>query len=237
MMRPILPPGVPVPEEAPNLDCSIVLASGSAVPSTSRGRPVEILGDPKRSCVRTPHPGSRGAVVEQSASPCPRSPVSGSMGREQRRQLGVRQLGAAERVVRQRGRRLPVTVAGPGEPGREEGPVVTFRFTPDSKYGGSDDDMSEQYEPVTKEEKRRRRRRMACNRCGKRKWESEEAAHAAPVCMTLVSEDDGVDARRPQVRHLYHGVDRRVQEVQACEELEDTHTFAQPTGSKADFES
>ncbi|KAE8773011.1 Guanine nucleotide-binding protein alpha-2 subunit [Hordeum vulgare] len=35
--------------------------------------------------------------------------------------------------------------------------------------------MSEQYEPVTKEEKRRRRRRMACNRCGKRKWESEEA--------------------------------------------------------------
>ncbi|KAI5001095.1 hypothetical protein ZWY2020_011054 [Hordeum vulgare] len=35
--------------------------------------------------------------------------------------------------------------------------------------------MSEQYVVITKKEKRRHRRRMACNRCGKRKWESKEA--------------------------------------------------------------
>ena len=67
--------------------------------------------------------------------------------------------------------------------GRRGGrPVVRFGFTPDSKYNDDESDgMSpEQYDAaagVTKKEKRRRRmrRRMACNRCGKRKWESKEA--------------------------------------------------------------
>ncbi|KAE8795274.1 extra-large guanine nucleotide-binding protein 3 [Hordeum vulgare] len=188
MMRRILPPGAPVPE---NLDYSIALVyDGPPVPyDLPRVDPVEIPTEiPTAESASGPH--TRGLPVAPVVEPV-RLPVSriarcaepaaaarqgsdGSSG-SVNSVLQNEELDDEDDDSRSRSHGSAQSSPGPGSRDGRRAPVVTFGFTPDNKYVGSGDDMSEQYVAVTKQEKRRRRRRMACNRCGKRKWESKEA--------------------------------------------------------------
>ncbi|XP_020157562.1 extra-large guanine nucleotide-binding protein 3 [Aegilops tauschii subsp. strangulata] len=201
MMRRILPPGAPVPEEAPNLDYSIALVyDGPPVPyDLPRVDPVEIPAEiptaEPASGPQTLGGGGRGVPVAPVVEPI-RLPVSRiarcaePAGAARQGGDGDGGGGSSESVnsvlqngefededddSRSRSHGSAQSSPGTGSRDGRRAPVVTFGFTPDSKYGESGDDMSEQYVAVTKQEKRRRRRRMACNRCGKRKWESKEA--------------------------------------------------------------
>ncbi|KAI5009659.1 hypothetical protein ZWY2020_011796 [Hordeum vulgare] len=184
MMRQILPPGAPVPEEAPNLGYSIALVyDGPPVPyDFPRVDPVEIP-----TAERASGPHTRGLPVAPVVE-LVRHPVSrNARCAEPAGQGGDGSSGSVNSVMqneefhdedddsRSRSHGSAQSSPGPGSQDGRRAPVVTFGFTPDSKYGGSGDDMSEQYVAMTKQEKRRCRRRMACNRCGKRKWESKEA--------------------------------------------------------------
>ncbi|KAI5003914.1 hypothetical protein ZWY2020_031157 [Hordeum vulgare] len=188
MMRRILPPGAPVPE---NLDYSIALVyDGPLVPyDLPRVDPVEIPAEiPTAERASGPH--TRGLPVAPVVEPV-RLPVSRvapcAEPATAARQGADGSSGSVNSVLqneefddedgdsRSRSHGSAQSSPGPGSRDGRRAPVVTFGFTPDSKYGGSGDDMSKQYVAVTKQEKRYRRRRMACNRCGKRKWESKEA--------------------------------------------------------------
>ncbi|KAI5014135.1 hypothetical protein ZWY2020_055525 [Hordeum vulgare] len=181
MMRRILPPGAPIPE---NLDYSIALVyDGPPVPyDLPRVDPVEIPAEiPTAERASGPH--TRGLPVVPVVEPV-RLPVSriarcaepaAASGGDGSGSANCATRSSTTRTTTRSRRDGSQTARGPGSRDGRRAPVVTFGFTPGNKYGGSGDDMSEQYVAATKQEKRRRRRRMACNRCGKRKWESKEA--------------------------------------------------------------
>ncbi|KAM0893455.1 hypothetical protein ACQ4PT_025073 [Festuca glaucescens] len=202
MMRRILPPGTPIPEAPPNLDYSIALEyDGPPVPyELPRADPVDIPAIPTAEPASGPQSlvGGGGGlpvapvVVDPIPLPVSRiarcaEPEAAGGGGSSESVNSVLQNGEfdddEEEDSRSQSHGSAQSSPGPrsgreAHDGRRGGPVVTFGFTPDSKYNGESNGMSsEQYDvaAVTKKEKRRRRRRMACNRCGKRKWESKEA--------------------------------------------------------------
>ncbi|CAM0948319.1 unnamed protein product [Alopecurus aequalis] len=205
MMRRILPPGAPVPEAPPNLDYSIALEyDGPPVPyELPRADPVEIPAIPTAEPASGPQSlGDVGGglpvapvVVEPIPLPVsriarcaqPESAAAGGGGGGSSESVdSVLQNGEFDDDEDSRSQSHGSAQSSPGPRSGRDGrrnPVVTFGYTPDSKYNGDEsDEMSPEQRygaagDATKNEKRRRRRmrrRMACNRCGKRKWESKE---------------------------------------------------------------
>jgi hypothetical protein len=199
MMRRILPPGTPIPEAPPNLDYSIALEyDGPPVPyELPRADPVEIpaipTAEPASGSQNFGHTGGlpvAPVVVEPIPLPvsriaqCAEPDTAGGGGGSSESVDSVLQNGEFDDDEDSRSQSHGSAQSSPGprsgreaHDGRRAGPMVTFGFTPDSKYNDESDEMSEQCDVavMTKEKRRRMRRRMACNRCGKRKWESKEA--------------------------------------------------------------
>jgi hypothetical protein len=191
MMRRILPPGTPIPEAPPNLDYSIALEYDGPPVSYELPRvdPVEIPAIPMAEPVSGPQMLGNGGglpvapVVDPIRLPVSRiarcaDPVSMQVGGSSESVNSVLQNEEFDEEDDSRSHSHNSAQSSPGPHNRtdmQEGrraPVVTFGFTPDSKYENKEfEEMSEQYVAVTKKEKRKR----ACHRCGKRKWESKES--------------------------------------------------------------
>ncbi|EES04317.1 hypothetical protein BDA96_04G002300 [Sorghum bicolor] len=191
MMRRILPPGTPIPDAPPNLDYSIALEyDGPPVPyDLPRVDPVQIPAIPTAE----PVSGSQvlGALPVAPVVQPIRLPVSRIARCAD--PVAAQPAGSSESVLHNqefsddddqaddsRSQSHGSAQTSPGPQNRQEGrrpPVVTFGFTPDTKYDSNQfEDMSEQYVAVTKKDKTTTTtRRRACYRCGKRKWESKES--------------------------------------------------------------
>ncbi|KQJ92764.1 extra-large guanine nucleotide-binding protein 3 [Brachypodium distachyon] len=186
MMRRILPPGTPIPEAPPNLDYSIALEyDGPPVPyELPRVDPVEIP-----STVPTAEPVSGPQGFLGNGGGLPVAPVVARIARPVPTQAGAAGGGSSESVnsvlqneefddeddSRSQSHGSAQSSPGPRNGGHDgrRAQMVTFGFTPDSKYESNEfDEMSEQFVAVSKKD---RKRRKPCNRCGKRKWESKEA--------------------------------------------------------------